>query len=64
MKVNIELLNDDEIETWKWVMENFNIFNQARKVKLGRIILDVDREGKIKTKYEIPGEGLVLLFNK
>lgn len=62
--IKIELTTEDEAETFKWIMQNFDIFNQARKVRLGRILLDVDISGKIKSKYEIAGEGLSLFFQK
>ena len=53
----------DEIETWEWVKKNFVYFNQARKIRLGRIIFDVDVDGKIQAKYEISGNGFLILMN-
>lgn len=54
--IKVELTTEDQAEVFKWVWENFTMFNQARKVRLGRVILDIDKDGKIKTKYEISGE--------
>ena len=62
--MNIELKTDDEKEVFKWVWENFKIFNQARKVRAGKIILNVDIYGKIKTKYEISGDMDIYFTNE
>ena len=62
LPIKIELTTEDQLETIKWVLANFHIFNQARKVRLGRIILDVNKDGRIKTKYEISGDDMNVFF--
>jgi len=59
--IKIELTTEDEQEVFKWVWQNFNMFNQARKIRPGKVVLDIDKSGKIKTKFEISGDCNIFL---
>lgn len=50
-KIKIEL-TAEQCEVFKWLMQNYDVFKVAIKVRPGKIILNQNSNGDIKPAYE------------
>ena len=51
-KTKIELTSE-ELETFKWCWKNYEVCKFASRIKPGRVVLHLDKNGKAKPEYHV-----------